>query len=268
MLILREVLRWQASEVAELLDTSVASVNSALQRARATLAARNDGAPEPEVVSADQQELLARYVDAFERYDITALVKLLHEDAIMSMPPYDFWLRGPEEMGKWFLGNGIGCKGSRLIPVAANGHAAFGSYKPGPDGAAAPVVDPGHRDLRRPDRRAPQLPRHHPLRRLRPPRPPVGTASGEPAIAWARPRKASRAVSSPHGVPQLDRAAQAAGGQLQPGQIVDDARSTGPSHLQRPADDLDAVPRQDHHGSHVFRKHTRTTTGAAEVIAG
>ena len=139
MLILREVLRWQATEVAELLDTTVASVNSALQRARATLAARNDGAAlEPEVVSAEHQELLARYVDAFERYDITALVKLLHEDAIMSMPPYDFWLRGPDEMGKWFLGNGIGCKGSRLIPVAANGHAGFGSYKPGPDGGLHP----------------------------------------------------------------------------------------------------------------------------------
>ena len=139
VLILREVLRWQATEVAELLDTTVASVNSALQRARATLATRNDGdAPEPEVVSAEHQELLARYVDAFERYDISALVKLLHEDAIMSMPPYDFWLRGPDEMGRWFLGNGIGCKGSRLIPVAANGHAGFGSYKPGPDGGLHP----------------------------------------------------------------------------------------------------------------------------------
>jgi RNA polymerase sigma-70 factor, ECF subfamily len=138
VLILREVLRWHASEVAELLDTSVASVNSALQRARATLAARVDGSQQPEVVSADHQELLARYVDAFERYDITALVKLLHEDAIMSMPPYDFWLRGPVEMGRWFLGNGIGCRGSRLIPVAANGHAGFGSYKPGPDGELHP----------------------------------------------------------------------------------------------------------------------------------
>jgi len=142
VLILREVLRWQASEVAELLETSVASVNSALQRARATLAARNEasqnGGGEPEVVSPGQQALLARYVDAFERYDITTLVKLLHEDAIMSMPPYDFWLRGPVEMGKWFLGNGIACKGSRLIPVAANGHAGFGSYKPGADGRLHP----------------------------------------------------------------------------------------------------------------------------------
>jgi RNA polymerase sigma-70 factor (ECF subfamily) len=128
VLILREVLRWQAAEVAELLDTTAASVNSALQRARATLAAHGEGAP-VEPIAADQQELLARYVDAFERYDIESLVKLLREDAIMSMPPYNFWLSGPAEMGKWFLGPGIGCRGSRLVPVAANGGAAFGSYR-------------------------------------------------------------------------------------------------------------------------------------------
>ncbi|MEA2685849.1 MAG: polymerase sigma-70 factor, subfamily [Actinomycetota bacterium] len=140
VLILREVLRWHASEVAELLDTSVASVNSALQRARATLAARaaSSTTPEPEVVSAEQQALLARYVDAFERYDIASLVSLLHEDAVMSMPPYDFWIRGPVEMGRFFLGAGIGCEGSRLIPVMANGTAAFGSYKIDPAGGFAP----------------------------------------------------------------------------------------------------------------------------------
>jgi RNA polymerase sigma-70 factor (ECF subfamily) len=141
VLILREVLRWQATEVAELLDTTVASVNSALQRARATLAARNEGGPpqssSPEV-TAEQQALLARYVDAFERYDITSLVKLLHEDAIMSMPPFDFWLRGPVEMGKFFLGDGAGCRGSRLIPTAANGLPAFASYKPDPAGGHKP----------------------------------------------------------------------------------------------------------------------------------
>jgi RNA polymerase sigma-70 factor (ECF subfamily) len=129
VLILREVLRWQASEVAELLDTSVASVNSALQRARATLATRDVDAPPERVVNADDQALLARYVDAFERYDIASLVSLLHEDAIMSMPPYDFWLRGPVEMGRWFLGGGAGCRGSRLVATAANGCAAFGSYR-------------------------------------------------------------------------------------------------------------------------------------------
>jgi len=129
VLILREVLRWQASEVAELLDTSVASVNSALQRARATLAAQEGDSATDRRVDADQAELLARYVDAFERYDIESLVKLLREDAIMSMPPYNFWLQGPSEMARWFLGPGCGCKGSRLMPVSANGGAAFGSYR-------------------------------------------------------------------------------------------------------------------------------------------
>ncbi|CAN5717413.1 sigma-70 family RNA polymerase sigma factor [soil metagenome] len=127
VLILREVLRWQASEVAELLDTSVASVNSALQRARATLSSRDIGAA-PVPTDADQQSLLARYVDAFERYDIDSLVTLLHEEAVMSMPPYDFWLRGPLQMGRWFLGEGSVCRDSRLLATAANGGAAFGSY--------------------------------------------------------------------------------------------------------------------------------------------
>ena len=134
VLILCEVLRWQATEVAELLDTSVAAVNSALQRARATLASRHVDDTRPPAVTADQQELLARYVDAFERYDIPLLVSLLREDAVMSMPPYDFWLRGPVEMSRWFLGHGIGCRGSRLIASAANGCAAFGSYRPDPQG--------------------------------------------------------------------------------------------------------------------------------------
>jgi RNA polymerase sigma-70 factor (ECF subfamily) len=142
VLILREVLRWQATEVAELLDTSVASVNSALQRARATLAARHVDADTVHAspVDPEQQALLARYVDAFERYDIESLVSLLHEDAVMSMPPYDFWLRGATEMGRWFLGTGIGCKGSRLLPTAANGGIAFGSYRVDPDGGHVPFA--------------------------------------------------------------------------------------------------------------------------------
>ncbi|HZN14300.1 MAG TPA: sigma-70 family RNA polymerase sigma factor [Acidimicrobiales bacterium] len=138
VLILREVLKWQATEVAELLETSVASVNSALQRARATLANYDADISRSQVMDAEQQELLARYVDAFERYDIESLVSLLHEDAVMSMPPYNFWLRGPVEMGTWFGGNGIGCKGSRLIATAANGTAAFGSYRPDPNGGHYP----------------------------------------------------------------------------------------------------------------------------------
>src|SRR5438132_1786663 len=107
VLILREVLRWQASEVAELLETTVASVNSALQRARATLAGTDlSTPPRADVMSPAQAELLARYVEAFERYDIPSLVALLHDDAVMSMPPYNFWLQWPVEMGKWFLGQG------------------------------------------------------------------------------------------------------------------------------------------------------------------
>jgi RNA polymerase sigma-70 factor (ECF subfamily) len=128
VLILREVLKWQASEVAELLSTSVASVNSALQRARATLAAadieRLDTTVDPE-----HEALLARYVDAFERYDMDALVTLLRDDVVMSMPPFDLWLQGPTEVVAWMLGTGAGCRGSRLVPIALNGSAGFGSYR-------------------------------------------------------------------------------------------------------------------------------------------
>jgi RNA polymerase sigma-70 factor, ECF subfamily len=138
VLILREVLRWQAAEVAELLGSSVASVNSALQRARATMAARETEAPTAEVLGEDQRALLARYVDAFERYDIASLVGLLRDDAVMSMPPFNFWLRGPAEMGRFFLGAGGACRGSRLLATEANGCAAFGQYKPGDDGTFKP----------------------------------------------------------------------------------------------------------------------------------
>jgi RNA polymerase sigma-70 factor (ECF subfamily) len=127
VLILSEVLRWKASEIAELLDTSVASVNSALQRARATMASLQ-GEPLASTLDPDHQALLARYVDAFERYDIPALVELLREDVVMSMPPWDLWLQGPQELADWFLGHGIVCKGGRLLPVAVNGTAGFGNY--------------------------------------------------------------------------------------------------------------------------------------------
>jgi RNA polymerase sigma-70 factor (ECF subfamily) len=129
VLILREVLRWRALEVAELLETSVASVNSALQRARATLATRDLGASPPDAGDAELQALLARYVDAFERFDVSRLVALLHDDAVQSMPPHAMWLRGSEQIGRWLLGPGIGCRGSRLVPTAANGTAAFGQYR-------------------------------------------------------------------------------------------------------------------------------------------
>jgi RNA polymerase sigma-70 factor (ECF subfamily) len=129
VLILREVLRWKADEVAELLDTSTASVNSALQRARATLDAANVDAETTAPVVEDE-ELLARYVDAFERYDIPALTSLIHEDATFSMPPWELWLRGPEDVGKWMLGPGIGCEHSKVAVIRANGRPAVANWKP------------------------------------------------------------------------------------------------------------------------------------------
>jgi len=137
VLILCEVLRWKASEVAELLDTSVASVNSALQRARATLDEQELSVTDASrsVDDADE-ELLSRYVAAFEAYDMDALVPLIQEDAIQSMPPFDMWLEGREDIFEWWFGPGIGCKGSRVIPtVAANGAPAFGQYKPSDTGS-------------------------------------------------------------------------------------------------------------------------------------
>jgi RNA polymerase sigma-70 factor, ECF subfamily len=135
-LILCEVLRWKAAEVAELLDTSVASVNSALQRARASLDEMQMSAiDQPAAVDAGQQELLARYVAAFEAYDMDALTALIREDAIQSMPPFDMWLSGRENIFTWWLGPGIGCRGSRVLPApAANGTVAFGQYKPAEGG--------------------------------------------------------------------------------------------------------------------------------------
>jgi RNA polymerase sigma-70 factor (ECF subfamily) len=140
VLILCEVLRWKASEVAELLETSVASVNSALQRARATLEA-TDLRPNETVteLSESERDLLARYVKAFEQYDIDALTSLIQEDATQSMPPYDLWLRGRDDIFAWWLGPGIGCRGSQVIPtMTANGSPAFGQYKPSPDGGYEP----------------------------------------------------------------------------------------------------------------------------------
>ncbi|CAN5181740.1 sigma-70 family RNA polymerase sigma factor [soil metagenome] len=139
VLILREVLRWRATEVAELLDTTVASVNSALQRARASMAAANvaDSGP-AEPMDVQQQALLARYVDAFERYDMDALTSLLHQDAKWSMPPFELWLQTHEDVRRWCLGPGIGCNGSRLVPTMANGLPAFGQYKPAAGGGYEP----------------------------------------------------------------------------------------------------------------------------------
>jgi RNA polymerase sigma-70 factor, ECF subfamily len=139
VLILREVLRWKAAEVAELLDTTVASVNSALQRARSALASSRVAATRSsEPMDEAERALLARYVDAFERYDMDSLTALLREDATWSMPPYELWLRSHLDIRRWCLGPGIGCRGSRLLPTAANGSPAFGQYKPGGPGALEP----------------------------------------------------------------------------------------------------------------------------------
>ncbi|WP_031035102.1 sigma-70 family RNA polymerase sigma factor [Streptomyces sp. NRRL F-5650] len=142
VLILREVLAWRASEVAELLGTSVASVNSALQRARATLAERADRGADAAVsdpLDEEQQKLLERYVAAFEGYDMTALTALLHEDAVMTMPPFDLWLAGPADITGFMTTLGAACAGSRLVRVEANGLPAFAHYKPDPEaGGFAP----------------------------------------------------------------------------------------------------------------------------------
>ncbi|MEV4758567.1 sigma-70 family RNA polymerase sigma factor [Micromonospora sp. NPDC049559] len=135
VLILREVLAWSAQEVADLLATSVASVNSALQRARATLAAADTAAALREPTDEEQKALLARYVRAFEAYDLDALTALLHDEATLSMPPLPLWLRGPAEISAWMAGTGNGCRGSRLVPVAASGRPAFGQYRPAAGGS-------------------------------------------------------------------------------------------------------------------------------------
>jgi RNA polymerase sigma-70 factor (ECF subfamily) len=140
VLILRDVLRWRADEVAALLGTSVAAANSALQRARATLAAQQaEPAAPPRELAEDQAELLARYLDAFARYDIDALVALLHEDAVMDMPPFAMWLRSAADIATWFVGPGAGCRGSHVVPLQVNGNPAFAQWRPsGPGGQFEP----------------------------------------------------------------------------------------------------------------------------------
>jgi RNA polymerase sigma-70 factor (ECF subfamily) len=148
VLILRDVLRWRAAEVAELLDTSVVSVNSALQRARAAVAATRssaaDGGPAGLVApieDAEHRALLERYVDAFERFDVERLVAILHEDATLSMPPFDLWVRGHDAIRLWFATALPACRHHRFVPVAANGSLAVASYRPtGPGGAYEPFA--------------------------------------------------------------------------------------------------------------------------------
>jgi RNA polymerase sigma-70 factor, ECF subfamily len=137
VLVLHQVLRFEAAEVAEQLGTSVAAVNSALQRARATLGAL-PADDRPTEVEAGQAELLSRYLDAFQRYDMDAFIGLLHADAVQSMPPYAMWLRGAHDIVAWMLGPGAGCQHSRLLPAQANGCPAFAQYRPDPAGGHTP----------------------------------------------------------------------------------------------------------------------------------
>jgi len=136
-LLLSEVVGWSAAEVADCLETTVASVNSALQRARATLASRNVAEARAPLTEA-QSRLLERYVDAFLRYDVDSLVSLLQKDATLSMPPFTLWLQGHASIHRWLNGPGAGCRGSRLLPIAASGMPAFGQYRPAPEGGFKP----------------------------------------------------------------------------------------------------------------------------------
>jgi len=140
VLILRDVLRWKAAEVADLLETSVVSVNSALQRARTAIADRGPAPGDPiEPLDEQQRALLDRYVEAFESYDMESLTTLLHEEAVQSMPPYEMWLRGRDDILSWWFGPGAGCRGSRLVATVANGLPAYGQYRPsGPGGSFEP----------------------------------------------------------------------------------------------------------------------------------
>ncbi len=138
VLILREVLRWKADEVAALLDTTTASVNSALQRARATMATTGLADEPLDPLDDDHAALLSSYVAAFESYDMAALVQLLAEDATQNMPPFALWLQGPDDIAAWMVGPGAACRSSKLLPVQVNGRPGFAQYKPAANGRYEP----------------------------------------------------------------------------------------------------------------------------------
>jgi RNA polymerase sigma-70 factor (ECF subfamily) len=139
VLVLRDVLCWPAAEVAGLLDSSVASVNSALQRARATLADWSGDLGEPlRPADAEQRDLLERYVQAFVNYDVDALVRLLRADVVMSMPPLPLWLRGPDSVGDWLRRRGAACARSRVCPIAVNGTPGLAQWRLEVDGEYHP----------------------------------------------------------------------------------------------------------------------------------
>ena len=133
VLILRDVLRWKASEVAQLLDSTVVSVNSALQRGRAALAAIDPLSPTAELADTDDPEtkaFLERYVDAFERFDVDRLVSILHEDVTLAMPPFDLWMQGRPAVLDWAVTAPGICRATRFVPAGtANGVPAYGLYR-------------------------------------------------------------------------------------------------------------------------------------------
>lgn len=138
-LILCEVLKLPAAEAAAVLESSVASVNSALQRARTAMAELPEH-QRPCKVEPENAELLTKYVDAFQRYDMEALLGLLREDALQTMPPFEMWLQGAPAITEWMVQPGpLGCAGSILVPVRANGVLGWAQYKPDPEhGGFAP----------------------------------------------------------------------------------------------------------------------------------
>ena len=214
-LILCEVLRWQVAEVAELLDTSVAAVNSALQRARATLRALPRRGPSPTALDDADAELLERYVDAFERYDIERLVTLLHEDAVQSMPPFAMWIQGAADIGRWMVEPGpSGCRGSRLVADLGQRLPGLRAVPARPGRRLRAVGAPGARDLRGEDRRDELLPR---LPGPRAALPPVRPAP--PSRRVGRPARGARCSAGETSVERRS-AAEALGQQRQAGHVV------------------------------------------------
>jgi len=139
VLILRDVLCWRAAEVAALLETSVDAVNSTVRRARAALAEAQRGALPVSSEPVDPR-LLASYIDAFERFDIDRIVSLLHRDAVISMPPFAFWLRGREAFRVWLESSGLDCAHPRLLLTGANGGPAVAVYGRGSSGSLEPTA--------------------------------------------------------------------------------------------------------------------------------
>lgn len=130
VLLLRDVLKLSAAETASLLEITVASANGLLRRARRQLADEPAQPASSANLSDEQRDLLKRFVDAFERHDVPALTALLHEDATLSMPPYQLWLAGRTQIQRWLLREPNPCRNATVMPVSTNGSPAFAIYHP------------------------------------------------------------------------------------------------------------------------------------------